>query len=58
MRTALALGSELGAPLMLGAIALARPWGRDGEDWTATLLLLEGISRAEHLPPQGSNHRK
>jgi len=53
---ALNLGAELGSPLMLGAIAremfaLARPWGRADEDWTAMLLLLEDLSRAEHLPP-------
>lgn len=53
---ALSLGAELGAPLLLGAVAremfsLARPWGRADEDWTAMLLLLEDVSRAEHLPP-------
>ena len=53
---ALSLGAELGSPLLLGAIAremfaLARPWGRADEDWTAMLLLLEDLSRAEHLPP-------
>jgi 4-hydroxybutyrate dehydrogenase/sulfolactaldehyde 3-reductase len=53
---ALNLGAELGSPLLLGAIAremfaLARPWGRTDEDWTAMLLLLEDLSRAEHLPP-------
>lgn len=52
---ALALGAELGAPLMLGAIArdifsLAKPWGRENEDWTAVLLLMEDLCRAEHLP--------
>ena len=52
---ALALGSEVGSPLMLGSIAremfsLAGPWGRGDEDWTATLLLLEDLARAEHLP--------
>jgi len=56
---ALALGSELGSPLMLGAIArelfaLAKPWGRGEEDWTAMLLLLEDLSRTEHLPALGS----
>ena len=56
---ALALGAELGSPLMLGAIArevfaLAKPWGRDDEDWTATLLLLEDLARAEHLPTSRS----
>jgi hypothetical protein len=30
--------------------SLARPWGRADEDWTAMLLLLEDVSRAEHLP--------
>ncbi|HWD15254.1 MAG TPA: NAD-binding protein, partial [Casimicrobiaceae bacterium] len=53
---ALSLGAELGSPLLLGAVAremfaLARPWGRADEDWTAMLLLLEDLSRAEHLPP-------
>lgn len=53
---ALSLGAELGSPLLLGAIAremfaLARPWGRADEDWTAMLLLLEDLSRADHLPP-------
>lgn len=53
---ALSLGAELGSPLLLGAVAremfsLARPWGRADEDWTAMLLLLEDVSRAEHLPP-------
>jgi 4-hydroxybutyrate dehydrogenase/sulfolactaldehyde 3-reductase len=57
---ALSLGAELGAPLLLGAVAremfsLARPWGRDDEDWTAMLLLLEDVSRAEHLPPVPRN---
>jgi 4-hydroxybutyrate dehydrogenase/sulfolactaldehyde 3-reductase len=56
---ALTLGAELGSPLLLGAIAremfaLARPWGRADEDWTAMLLLLEDLSRAEHLPPTGA----
>jgi 4-hydroxybutyrate dehydrogenase/sulfolactaldehyde 3-reductase len=56
VRHALTLGAELGSPLLLGAIAremfaLARPWGRADEDWTAMLLLLEDLSRAEHLPP-------
>lgn len=55
---ALALGSEVGSPLMLGSIAremfsLAGPWGRGDEDWTATLLLLEDLARAGHLPPLG-----
>lgn len=53
---ALALGAEVGSPLMLGSIAremfsLAGPWGRSGEDWTATLLLLEDLARADHQPP-------
>lgn len=52
---ALTLGAELGSPLMLGAIAremfsLAGPWGRANEDWTATLLLLEDLAQAGHLP--------
>ena len=53
---ALALGAEVGSPLMLGSIAremfsLAGPWGRGDEDWTATLLLLEDLARAPHQPP-------
>jgi 4-hydroxybutyrate dehydrogenase/sulfolactaldehyde 3-reductase len=52
---ALALGAELGAPLLLGAIAremfaLGKPWGRGEEDWTAVLLLIEDLARAEHQP--------
>ena len=55
---ALALGAEVSSPLMLGAIAremfaLASPWGRADQDWTAMLLLLEDIARAEHQPPSG-----
>jgi 4-hydroxybutyrate dehydrogenase/sulfolactaldehyde 3-reductase len=53
---ALALGAESGVPLMLGAvaretIAYAKPWKRENEDWTAMLLLLEDLVRAEHLAP-------
>ncbi|MDA8108237.1 MAG: NAD(P)-binding domain-containing protein [Betaproteobacteria bacterium] len=48
---ALSLGAEAGSPLLLGAIAremlaLAGPWGRADQDWTAMLLLLEDLSRA------------
>jgi 4-hydroxybutyrate dehydrogenase / sulfolactaldehyde 3-reductase len=48
---ALALGAQTGSPLFLGAIAremfgLAAPWNRANEDWTAVLLLLEDVSRA------------
>ena len=48
---ALSLGAQYGSPLFLGAVtrevlALGNPWGRAGEDWTAALLLLEDISRA------------
>lgn len=51
---ALALGAMSGSPLMLGAVArelfgLASPWKRDREDWTAVLLLLEDISRADQM---------
>jgi 4-hydroxybutyrate dehydrogenase/sulfolactaldehyde 3-reductase len=51
---ALTLGAMSGSPLMLGAVArelfgLASPWKRDREDWTAVLLLLEDISRAEQM---------
>jgi hypothetical protein len=31
--------------------ALAKPWGRADEDWTAMLLLLEDLSKADHIPP-------
>lgn len=53
---ALTLGSEVASPLLLGAIAremfaLAGPWGRADEDWTAMLLLLEDLCRAPHVPP-------
>jgi 3-hydroxyisobutyrate dehydrogenase-like beta-hydroxyacid dehydrogenase len=53
---ALTLGNEVGSPLMLGAIsremfALAIPWGRGNEDWTAMLLLMEDLGAAGHLPP-------
>lgn len=56
---ALSLGAELGSPLLLGAVArelfaLARPWSRADEDWTAMLLLLEDLSRAEHIPARAS----
>jgi hypothetical protein len=30
---------------------LAKSWNRAGEDWTAMLLLLEDVTRAEHLDP-------
>jgi 4-hydroxybutyrate dehydrogenase/sulfolactaldehyde 3-reductase len=54
---ALALGAQTGSPLLLGAIAremfgLAAPWDRASEDWTAVLLLLEDISRANSKPNQ------
>lgn len=47
---ALDLGAEVGAPLSLGStareyFALARSWGREDEDCTAMLLLLEDIAR-------------
>ncbi|HZZ95274.1 MAG TPA: NAD(P)-binding domain-containing protein [Usitatibacter sp.] len=56
---ALGLGAELGSPLLLGAIArelfaLAKPWARADEDWTAMLLLLEDLSRAPHVPPSSN----
>lgn len=52
---ALTLGADLGAPLLLGAIAremlaLAKSWDRADQDWTAMLLLLEDLSRAEPTP--------
>ena len=47
---ALDLGAEVGAPLSLGStareyFALARSWGREDQDCTAMLLLLEDIAR-------------
>jgi 4-hydroxybutyrate dehydrogenase / sulfolactaldehyde 3-reductase len=53
---ALSLGADTGVSLMLGAVAreafnLAKPWHRENEDYTAMLLLLEDIARAEHLAP-------
>lgn len=53
---ALALAADAGVPLLLGAVTrelfnLAKPWNRENEDWTAMLLLLEDVARAEHLPP-------
>ena len=48
---ALDLGAELGSPLALGStardyFALARSWGRENQDCTAMLLLLEDIACA------------
>jgi 4-hydroxybutyrate dehydrogenase/sulfolactaldehyde 3-reductase len=48
---ALDLGAEMGSPLALGAVAreyfaLARSWGRENQDCTAMLLLLEDIARS------------
>ena len=48
---AMQLAASVGAPLGLGGyaremFALARSWGREGQDCTAMLLLLEDISRA------------
>lgn len=53
---ALNLGMSAGVPLLLGsitreALSLAKPWQREGEDWTAMLLLLEDIARVEHGAP-------
>jgi 4-hydroxybutyrate dehydrogenase/sulfolactaldehyde 3-reductase len=47
---ALDLGAEVGAPLSLGStareyFALAKSWGREEQDCTAMLLLLEDIAR-------------
>jgi 4-hydroxybutyrate dehydrogenase/sulfolactaldehyde 3-reductase len=47
---ALDLGAEVGAPLSLGStareyFALAKSWGREDQDCTAMLLLLEDIAR-------------
>lgn len=53
---ALELGAEMGAPLSLGStareyFALARAWGRENQDCTAMLLLLEDIARVAHEEP-------
>ncbi len=53
---ALSLAADVGMPLLLGAVTremfnLAKSWDRASEDWTAMLLLLEDVTRAEHLPP-------
>lgn len=53
---ALELGAEMGAPLSLGStareyFALARSWGRENQDCTAMLLLLEDIARVAHAEP-------
>jgi len=52
---ALDLGAEVGAPLSLGStareyFALARSWGREDQDCTAMLLLLEDIARVATSP--------
>ena len=56
---ALELGAELGAPLSLGAtareyFALARAWGRENQDCTAMLLLLEDIARVAPSGPKAT----
>lgn len=56
---ALDLGAEIGCPLSLGAVAreyfaLARSWGRENEDCTAMLLLLEDIARASEASGEKS----
>lgn len=53
---ALSLAADAGVPLLLGAVTrelfnLAKSWNRENEDWTAMLLLLEDVTRAEHLDP-------
>lgn len=53
---ALALGAEVSAPLALGGaarelFALAKSWGRDNQDCTAMLLLLEDIARVARKEP-------
>ena len=54
---ALELGAEMGAPLSLGStareyFALARAWGRENQDCTAMLLLLEDIARVTRAGPE------
>ncbi len=54
---ALELGAEMGVPLSLGAsareyFAMARAWGRENQDCTAMLLLLEDIARVARTSPK------
>ena len=54
---ALELGAEMASPLSLGStareyFALARAWGRENQDCTAMLLLLEDIARVTSAEPQ------
>ena len=56
---ALDLGAEVGAPLSLGStareyFALARSWGRENQDCTAMLLLLEDIARVANTSEPGT----
>jgi 4-hydroxybutyrate dehydrogenase/sulfolactaldehyde 3-reductase len=56
---ALDLGAEVGAPLSLGStareyFALARSWGRENQDCTAMLLLLEDIARVATTSEPGT----
>lgn len=60
IRLALDLGAEVAAPLSLGStareyFALARAWGRENQDCTAMLLLLEDIAR---VPPTAACETK
>jgi 4-hydroxybutyrate dehydrogenase/sulfolactaldehyde 3-reductase len=53
IQLALSLAATVGAPLGLGAyaremFALARSWGREEQDCTAMLLLLEDVARVRH----------
>jgi 4-hydroxybutyrate dehydrogenase/sulfolactaldehyde 3-reductase len=53
---ALSLAADVGMPLVLGAVTrellnLAKTWNRENQDWTAMLLLLEDMTRTEHLAP-------
>jgi hypothetical protein len=55
-RHALSLAADVGMPLVLGAVTrellnLAKTWNRENQDWTAMLLLLEDMTRTEHLAP-------
>lgn len=54
---ALQFGAELSSPLPLGAaarelFALAPAWGRDGQDCTAMLLLMEDLARVVRAPAE------
>jgi 4-hydroxybutyrate dehydrogenase/sulfolactaldehyde 3-reductase len=53
----MSLAATVGAPLGLGGyarelFALAPAWGREEQDCTAMLLLLEDLARVPHATPE------